>query len=222
MDKKKRRSITGLILLILVIFAIVLDVSMPMQAAAKSEGKDTLDIVNFSMSKYAPLTAGIPLGISAKGTGGSGSYRYKFCVIDKEENVAVYYRDYARENKATWLPKKQGNYEIYVFVKDVSSGEIISSVKEFQIVRAIAVKKIQIVKRKEKTVLFRIKASGYGRLQYKIVAKRIKGKSITIKKYDRNTVYKYKFKKAGTYAISFYIKDGNGAEKLQKKKLVVK
>ena len=84
------------------------------------------------------------------------------------------------------------------------------------------IKKIQIVKRKKKTVLFRIKASGYGRLQYKIVAKRVKGKSITIKKYDRNTVYKYKFKKAGTYAISFYIKDGNGAEKLQKKKLVVK
>lgn len=220
-------------LLSTIIIVVLLMSNVPVYAAEQEENDEntavetteeaiTLDIVNFTLSKAAPLAVGTPIIMRAKGAGGCGSYRYKFYVLDKQSGISVFYQNFSVDNVAKWTPKKAGNYAIYVLIQDCVSGNVISSVKEFQIVERIAVKSFKITKLKNRKVKFIVKATGYGTLQYKIVVKRTKGKKITIKKYGKSKTKIYTFGKKGKYSIYLYIKDANGTEKILKKSMVLR
>ena len=220
-------------LLSTIIIVVLLMSNVPVYAAEQEENDEntavettekttTLDIVNFTLSKAAPLAVGTPIIMRAKGAGGCSSYRYKFYVLDKQSGISVFYQNFSVDNVAKWTPKKTGNYAIYVLKQDCVSGNVISSVKEFQIVERIAVKSFKITKLKNRKVKFMVKATGYGTLRYKIVVKRAKGKKITIKKYGKSKTKIYTFGKKGKYSIYLYIKDANGTEKILKKSMVLR
>lgn len=219
-------------LLSTIIIVVLLMSNVPVYAAEQEENDEntavettekttTLDIVNFTLSKAAPLAVGTPIIMRAKGAGGCSSYRYKFYVLDKQSGISVFYQNFSVDNVAKWTPKRPGNYAIYVLIQDCVSGNVISSVKEFQIVKRIVVKSFKITKIKSRKVKFKIKATGYGTLRYKIAVKKVKGKQTTIKKYGKSKTKIYTFRKKGKYIIYLYVKDANGTEKIIKKSIIL-
>ena len=226
---KIQKKIIGLGSTIIIVMLLIFNI--PVYAAERKESSEgavemaeeaeTLDIINFTLSEAAPLAVGKPILMSAKGIGGCGNYRYKFYVLDKQSGISVFYQNFSVDNVAKWTPKRPGNYAIYVLIQACVSGNVISSVKEFQIVKRIVVKSFKITKIKSRKVKFKIKATGYGTLRYKIAVKKVKGKQTTIKKYGKSKTKIYTFRKKGKYIIYLYVKDANGTEKIIKKSIIL-
>ena len=69
-------------------------------------------------------SVGSTVELSAGATGGSGSYTYKFLVLNTDTNTWFKLQDYSSNNTVTWKAGSEGNRKFYVDIKD-SEGTVV-------------------------------------------------------------------------------------------------
>lgn len=112
-------------------------VNVYMKDALSSTNNDTkmlnLNIINYSASLEASINKtstllGQPIEISASGKSGSGQgYMYKYEVV--KNGIIAAGKAYGPEGSYTYTPSSSGNYEIKVYVKDITSPKEYDTVK---------------------------------------------------------------------------------------------
>ncbi|MBU5480815.1 phage tail tip lysozyme [Blautia sp. MSJ-19] len=98
-------------------------------------GKYTGTVTRQFKIKKSPVTAsltaapsgsaasGTQVKLSAKATGGSGNYSYKFWISDKDNENWYLLRDYGKSNTYIWNTRVSGKKHLYVDIKD-STGTV--------------------------------------------------------------------------------------------------
>lgn len=196
----------------------------PSTSVDNSGTSSNLAITSFTSNKAAPQEAGSCIVLTLKGTGGSGIYTYKFYIVNTETFHQEIYTGWTSTNTVTWIPSEAGSYQIHAYIcDDGSTGKEIKNVTvDYQITSALIVKTFKATKLSRRKVRFTMKAEGEGPMQYKLMIVNADGKKSTIKKYSTVRTKVYTFKKAGTYTIYLYVKDGTNKVKKVKKVLQMK
>lgn len=85
--------------------------------------------INVSLvgSVSSPVTVGTTVGFTAKGTGGSGQYEYRFW-LKAGDNVWVSVQEYSNVNTWSWTPDKTGSYQIGVHIRDQGSTKVYEAI----------------------------------------------------------------------------------------------
>lgn len=197
---------------------------LPSTSADNSEISSNFAIASFTSNKAAPQEAGSSIVLTLKGTGGSGKYTYKFYIVNMETLHQELYTGWVNMNTVTWIPSEGGRYQIRAYIcDDGSSGKEIKNVTvDYQITSALIVKTFKATKVSRRKVKFTMKAEGKEPVKYKLMIVDESGKKTTVKKYSTVRTKIYTFKKAGTYTIYLYVKDGMNKVKKVKKVLQLK
>ncbi|MBU5480052.1 hypothetical protein, partial [Blautia sp. MSJ-19] len=82
-------------------------------------------------SPSGSAASGIQVKLSAKATGGSGSYTYKFIICDAKGNWYKI-RDFGTSSTCTWKTGAKGKKTLYVDVKD-STGTVKRAALSFEV-----------------------------------------------------------------------------------------
>lgn len=197
--------------------------SSPSPVPDASSGND-FAVASFTASKAAPQEEGTSIVLTLKGTGGSGTYTYKFYIVNTETFHQEIYTGWTSKNTVTWIPSEEGKYQIHAYICDEGSDgkEIRNATVEYQITSALTVKTFKATKLTKRKVKFTMKAEGKGTIKYKLMVVNENGKKTTIKNYSTARTKTYTFKQAGTYTIYLYVKDGANKVKKVKKVLQIK
>lgn len=167
--------------------------------------------VTLTTKKASPQTVKTSIGLVAKASGGTGSYKYTFTA--KLSNVTKTLAKNKAKNTVTWKPTKKGTYKITVKVTDGSGKSVTKSLK-YKVTPKLAITTAKVNKKsiKVKTKI-KITAKGTaskGTLKFKYVVKKSGAKkATTIKKYSTKKTVTWTPKKAGKYTITVYAKDGS-------------
>ena len=200
------------------------EADIPSTSVDNSSTSSNLAITSFTSNKAAPQEAGSCIVLTLKGTGGSGKYTYKFYIVNTETLHQEIYTGWTSTNTVTWIPSESGSYQIRAYICDDGSNEkeIKNVTVDYQITSALIVKSFKATKLSRRKVRFTMKAEGEGPMQYKLMIVNADGKKSTIKRYSTVRTKVYTFKKAGTYTIYLYVKDGTNKLKKVKKVLLMK
>lgn len=92
-------------------------------------GEMPAEPINVSLvgSVSSPVTVGTTVGFTAKGTGGSGQYEYRFW-LKAGDNVWVSVQEYSNVNTWSWTPDKTGSYQIGVHIRDQGSTKVYEAI----------------------------------------------------------------------------------------------
>ena len=82
-----------------------------------------LTLSSFTADKQSPQLKNTSITLKANSNGGIGTKTYKF--YSKLGNNTQVIKDYSTSNSVTWKPSTDGNYTLYVNVKD-SSGKVVT------------------------------------------------------------------------------------------------
>ena len=88
--------------------------------------KAQLKIDSAKTSLSSPQSLGKSITLSASASGGDGTKKYRFVVMNS--NRITFVQDYSTSTSATWKPTERGNYTIYIKVKDGNSKEVQKSI----------------------------------------------------------------------------------------------
>lgn len=159
---------------------------------------------------------------TAKATGGSGSYTYKF-TVDGEV-----IQDYSSKTSAVWTPEEEGEYTIKVFTKD-SNGVEVSKVTDFNVIKdssssdeeiELNISSLKANPTNECTkgdeVVFTTTAKGEGTLKYQYS---IDGK--VVRDYSTDKTYTWIAEDASEYTVKVTVKDSNNNTKSEEITYVV-
>lgn len=198
--------------------------NLPSTSVDNSGTSGNFAIASFTSNKAAPQEAGSHIVLTLKGTGGSGKYTYKFYIVNTETLYQELYTGWANTNTVTWIPSEGGRYQIRAYICDDGSGgkEIRNVTVDYEITSALTVKTFKATKLSRRKVKFTMKAEGEEPMKYKLMIVDAAGKKTTVKKYSTVRTKIYTFKKAGTYTIYLYVKDGMNKVKKVKKVLQMK
>ncbi|NMM64981.1 SpoIID/LytB domain-containing protein [Clostridium sp. P21] len=166
-------------------------------------------LTNFTQSTNS-LLAGNTSSFNATATSGSGTYLYKY-VIMNGANV-VYTRDYNNTSSLDYVPSTEGNYTVQVYMKDQNSTADSDDTKtsSFVVYGKPTISNLTTNKSQYlagQTVNINTAAvSGSGSYLYKYVIS-LNGTTLSTVDYSSNTNSLYKVSSAGNYNITVYVKD---------------
>ena len=187
------------------------DPTKPSEEPTKPE-TEKLKITGFTVSMASgTASAGDPITLSVKSTGGEGKVQYRFYAIKGSSDII---KDYSASNKVKWIPKKAGTYSFKVYAKD-SSGKIVKkTISKYTVNEKIKVSSFKVSPSGKKVTLGKkvkltVKASGgTKKYQYKFAYKKSgTNKLVTISKYSSKKSVSWKPKKSGKYSLYVYVKD---------------
>ena len=164
---------------------------------------------NFTQSTNSLFT-GNTISFNAVATSGSGTYLYKYVVMNGA-NV-VYTKDYNNISSLSYVPSTQGNYTVRVYMKDQNSAADYDDTKTSfftvygnPVINNLTTNKTQYLT--GQTININITAaSGSGSYLYKYVIS-LSGTTLTTVDYSKNANLLYKVSSAGDYNITVYMKD---------------
>lgn len=99
--------------------------------------------VKVTLTGPATVEIGKPAVYTAKGTGGTGQYEYRFWLLEKTPWVSV--QDYSPMNTLTWTPVKPGKFQVGVWIRTLG-GQTPTDQHEGAIGIPVAVKEVAINK----------------------------------------------------------------------------
>lgn len=174
-----------------------------------------LSIQSFSVNKKSPQVTKTKLTISATATGGSGNYQYMFYVAKSgNDNQVTWLQKTFKANKSvSWTPTKSGSYTLFVIVKDVDTLKTATKEISYRISSPYFTFKSFTLKKSGKKISMSADVTpSKGTAKYKyVIRKKNAKKALKTLSYSTRKTRIYKVKKAGTYQITLYAKDGSGA-----------
>ena len=90
--------------------------------------------VQLDVSKNTPQVYGTNITIRAIASGGSGKYQYKFYKNNEVTGGIFVLQDYSDNNSIIWNGMPEGMHTLYVDVKEIVTGEIVTKQMNFEIV----------------------------------------------------------------------------------------
>ncbi|GEM_PF-2671097 len=162
---------------------------------------------------------GNKIRFTAKLSGGSGTYQYRFLLKNPKTNKYTVLKDYSGTNTYVWTAGGEGTRHVYVDVKD--SGGVVTRSSPFGIT---VTKKIVIpplkaqvtlsksIAQKGDNIRITAKASGgTGKYQYRFLLKNPKTNNvIVLRDYSSSAAYVWKVSGEGARHIYVDVKDGRG------------
>lgn len=155
--------------------------------------------VTISASKKS-VVAGKSVKLTAKASGGNGSYTYKF-TTEKGSSVSTI-RNYTKTSTFNWTPAKAGTYTVVVYAKDTKTGNITTDEITIKVTPApLVVTMFKVLNLGKLRVQLKANATGgKGALKYKYTYT-YKGKTRIIKNYSGIKSFKKVMSKPGNLYI---------------------
>lgn len=129
------------------------------------------------------------------------------------------------KKSVSWTPKSSGTYTVNVLAYDQTKKLVCTTKATYKVKKTvITLKSFQprtIKKGKKVTISLRATSSS-GTLQYKVIIKNNKGKTVKTKAYSKKRTFTWKPSAKGTYTATIYLKNGKGASIIVKKTIKVK
>ena len=159
---------------------------------------------------------GKTIKLSAKGSGGSKKYQYKFAYVLNGKLTTI--SDFSSSRSVNWVPKKAGTYRLIAYVKDAKSETVVNKKITNYVVRkdnSLVIDEFEVNRKSGaklgKTLKFTYSSlGGDGKVQYRITAK-YNGSETIIQNYSSKTTFKYRPKAVGTYKFTVTAKDSSGS-----------
>ena len=167
-------------------------------------------ILNTVTQSTNSLLVGNTISFNATASSGSGSYLYKYVVMNGSN--AVYTRDYTNTSSLDYVPSTPGSYTVQAYVKDPNSTAVYDDTKtsSFTVYQSPTINNFTTNKPQYltgQTVNLNTTAtSGSGNYLYKYVIS-LNGTTLSTVDYSSNANLLYTFNSAGTYNITVYMKD---------------
>ncbi len=164
---------------------------------------------NFTQSTNSLLVEDT-ISFNATATSGSGTYLYKYVVMNGANVVST--KDYSSVSSFSYIPSTEGNYTVQVYMKDQNSTADYDDTKTSSftvygkpIINNLTTNKPQYLTGQTININTTA-ASGSGSYLYKYVIS-ISGATLTTIDYSKNASLLYKVSSAGDYNITVYMKD---------------
>ena len=159
---------------------------------------------------------GKTIKLSAKGSGGSKKFQYKFAYVLNGKLTTI--SDFSSSRSVNWVPKKAGTYRLIAYVKDAKSETVVNKKITNYVVRkdnSLVIDEFEVNRKSGaklgKTLKFTYSSlGGDGKVQYRITAK-YNGSETIIQNYSSKTTFKYRPKAVGTYKFTVTAKDSSGS-----------
>ena len=159
---------------------------------------------------------GKTIKLSAKGSGGSKKYQYKFAYVLNGKLTTI--SDFSSSRSVNWVPKKAGTYRLIAYVKDAKSETVVNKKITNYVVRkdnSLVIDEFEVNRKSGaklgKTLKFTYSSlGGDGKVQYRITAK-YNGSETIMQNYSSKTTFKYRPKAVGTYKFTVTAKDSSGS-----------
>ncbi|MBU5488563.1 PKD domain-containing protein [Clostridium sp. MSJ-8] len=178
----------------------------------KEDEQVELTLDSYKTSLASPQEIGKSIVLSASATG-NGTINYRF--VAQKNGKTTFAQAFSTKKTATWTPTEAGTYTLYFKAKD-STGKTVSktmkyTIKEPQV--TLAIKSATTAVKSPQTVGTAIKmstvAEGQGTLKYRFVAQK-NGKTTFVKDYSTASSVTWTPTEAGTYKLTFKVKDSTG------------
>ena len=172
--------------------------------------------VQLTVNPSTVVEVGQKVTLSAKATGGNGSYKYKF-IIRSAEGKEYCVQDYANSNECIWTPGAAGVKTLSVLVKDskgnTSKAEASYTVKE----KAVDNLKVEftispstVVEPGQKVTLSAKATGGDGNYKYKFIIRSEEGAWFKLQDYSTSNSCEWVPSATGYKTLYVDVKDGNG------------
>ena len=183
-------------------------------------------VVKASFGKASPQKVNTAIKITPRVSGTNNSYKYSVMAELKNSTYTQRVASNTTAKSVTWKPKKAGTYKLTISVTDSEGNKGVKTynyvIKQPKLTVSAKISKKKITAGQK----VKITASGTaskGTLKFKITSKKKGAKKTTVlKAYNTKKTYTGKIKKAGTYTITVYAKDGSGKQVKKTLKLTVK
>ncbi|MBU5480124.1 leucine-rich repeat protein [Blautia sp. MSJ-19] len=166
-----------------------------------------------ALSTGTSVYAGDSVTIWGAGTGGTGSYQYKFLLLDEASGKWFKIKDYGTQRNVTWTPGASGKKTLYVDIKD-GSGKVCrkaTGVTVYSKVNATFVSSAGSSCTKGSKVALTAQGSGgAGGYQYKFLICDAKGNWYKIQDFSSNRSITWTATTTGTKTLYVDVKDRLG------------
>ena len=115
------------------------------------KGETALEVSSFTVSPDANQYVDFGVTLKAQATGGSGSYQYRFSMMDESQRNTVL-QEYGASNTCQWIPETAGEVTLKVEVKDEKGQTAERLLEGYQVNKLPAAQKDEIVKTYRYTV----------------------------------------------------------------------
>ncbi|WP_353948981.1 glucosaminidase domain-containing protein [Sporolactobacillus sp. Y61] len=171
--------------------------------------------INLTASPAGKAESGSRVNLTAKATGGSGDYQYKYIIRD---NAGKWYllKNYSSSNTFTWTPGPTGNKTLYVDVKD-STGKVIREQASYTVTPRIEPFAANLsaspagkAESGSRVNLTAKAAGGSGGYQYKYIIRDNAGKWYLLKNYSSSNTFTWTPGPTGNKTLYVDVKDSTG------------
>lgn len=176
--------------------------------------KETSNLaVEFTISPSTTVSSGQQVTLSAKATGGSGEYTYKYIICSAEGNW-FRIRDYASSNTCEWKPGATGKKTLYVDVKDSKGAykrvALPVEVKNNLLSLNFTANPSSTAKSGQVVKLTGVASNGDGNYTYKFIICSADGNWFKIRDYSTDNTCNWTPGAAGNKTLYMDVKDGSG------------
>lgn len=178
--------------------------------------KDELVINSYNISPQDTQVVGEPVELSVDAKGGLGELQYRFVAICGGDTTVI--QGYKSTNSVIWTPVKEGNYKVYIKVKDESK-EVKTIVRNYQINTKLKITKINTLSSKgsvnSKVELYMDAEGGIGQYTYRFVILKDEEK-VYVRGYNKSNIASWIPEEPGSYEIYYKVRDEKGNEAIKK------
>ena len=181
---------------------------------------------NIAFSKGSnKITIGDTVQINYSQKNESVDQNYTFTYRIKLGSTTTTLKSNTSKKSISWTPKRSGTYTISVLAYDQAKKLVCTTKVTYKVKKTvITLKSFQpkTIKRGKKVTISLRATSSSGTLQYKVIIKNKKGKTVKAKAYSKKRTFTWRPSKKGTYTATIYLKNGKGASIIVKRTIKVK
>jgi len=175
-------------------------------------------------NKIAQQEQTVPISVKVKTIGDVRNLQYRFYVERNGNKIML--QDFSTLSSIKWTPVTSADYRVYVEVKD-GNGNIYQNYREFEVVKkSLTVKSFTMsptgtVRPYGSVTLKAMGDGGSGSYQYKFYVVRNGKDEIILQDFSKDNTYIWHPYTIANYNVNVCIRDGQGLEVTQSKKLAV-
>lgn len=170
-------------------------------------------------------TAGETVQVIYSQTNESEDQDYTFTYKVKKGSKTTTLKSNTSKDRVNWTPTSSGTYQITVLAYDEAKNVVCTTKATYKVKkRVITLKSFrpQTIKKGKKVTISVGATASSGKLQYKVVIKNSKGKTVKSKAYSKKNKFTWKPATKGTYTATIYLKNGKGVTIVVTKTIKVK
>lgn len=150
---------------------------------------------------------------------------YTFTYKVKKGATTTTLKSKTSKDRVNWTPTSSGTYQVTVLAYDEAKNVVCTTKVTYKVKkRVITLKSFrpQTIKKGKKVTISVGATTSTGKLQYKVVIKNSKGKTVKSKAYSKKNTFTWKPSAKGTYQATIYLKNGKGVTIMVTKTIKVK